>query len=140
MRDYLWTAIGERRRQRLVEPRRQPDPIKVRLTTGSDYAHQGHRLDLADERLISHREPRWIDGRRYVWDSDNAMWCLSPDLHRTAEPPRKQPPREIRLAKASVKHETGDRLGPIMRRAVDRVVDAGGRPEEVVLVVGRRLR
>lgn len=117
---------------------REPDPMSVTLTTGDDFAHQGHRLDIADERLISHREARWIDGRRYEWKplypNGPSVWVKSPDLHRTADPQPKpvNPVRDAR--RTNPEHYDGKLLG-----LVDRIVEAGGRPEDAQLIVNRRL-
>lgn len=122
---------AERRARRdIVTPSVAP---RVRLTTGTDYAHQGHRLDIPDERLISHREPRWIGGRRYVWRDET--WCLSPDLHRTSDPQPK-PVNPVRDARRThPEHHEAKLLN-----LVDAIVEAGGRPEDAVLIVGRRLK
>lgn len=126
--EEILAAIAAVKRRRAASFAREPDPIKVRRTVGEDFAQMGHRLDrLDDEKLISPHEPRWIDGRRYVWSEHG--WVLSPDLHRTASPPTPQPPRVIRATRTRPEHIEGK-----LNAAVGRVVDAGGRPEEVVVV------
>lgn len=107
--------------------------VETHLTqpTTGEFAHQGHRLDLPDERLISPHGARYMPERR-VWDGKHEMWLLQPEPKKLkASPKRKPAPRVVEAIRG-----TED---AVLARAVVDVVNDGGRPEEVMVrVISRR--
>lgn len=105
---------------------RPTSPVTLSQSEEGAFAHQGHRLDLPDERLISHREARYYEGVRRVWNGRLGMWVVAPEpLKKSVAPQPKAAPRVVEAVRGSE-----DR---VLMSAVRAVVDEGGRPEEVMV-------